>query len=215
MLDDFRPRDVFAGVAHEVFEQSELLGSEFQHPARAPGLVLHEIQFEIFDAQSGFGQARAAAKQRADARAQLGKSEGLEHDVVGAEVEHLGAIFRARAQGENENRQMRMNAAQLTNDVENGGITNPDVQQRSSEFHARGDAHGLFAARGKVDIVVVRFETSLEKRTKSRVVLDEQNTHGWAPTEGETTRGLANVRKSAEGVKGNFHEAIKFFEERL
>jgi hypothetical protein len=178
MLDDFRPRDVFAGIAHEVFEQGELLGSEFQHPARAPGFVLHEIQFKIFDAQSGFRQARAAAKQRADARTQLGKSEGLEHDVVSAEVEHLGAIFRAGAEGENENRQMRMDAAQLANDVENGEITHSDVQQRSGEFHSRGDAHGLFAARGEVDIVVVRFETPLEKRTKSRVVLDEQNAHG-------------------------------------
>lgn len=215
MLDDFRPRDVLAGVAHEVFQQGEFLGSEFQHPARAPGLVLHEIEFKIFDAQSGFGQTRAAAKQRADAGAQLGKSEGLEHDVVGAEVEHLGAIFRTRAQGENEDRQMRMDAAQLTNDVENGEITHSDIQQRSGEFHSRGNVQGLFAARGKLDIVVVRFETLLEKRTKSRVVLDEQNAHGWAPREGETARGLANVRKSAKGVKGNFHEAINFFEDKL
>jgi hypothetical protein len=49
MLDDHRPRNTTTGVAHQVLEQGEFLGSQVDGPASPRNPPFDPIQLEVLD----------------------------------------------------------------------------------------------------------------------------------------------------------------------
>src|SRR6267378_1796573 len=154
MMDDRRPRHILAGVEHEVFEQSEFFGGEFDRAAAATYHSPYAIQFQIQAAQDGLKRETAPAQQRPHASGELGKSERLGQIIVSAGIEAVHAVFHARASREDQHGQMRSGAAYLPKNFHSADIRQIQIQNDQitlARFHHLGD---LAACRGNPNIIV-------------------------------------------------------------
>src|SRR5712692_10478682 len=64
VFDDHRPRQPAPGIAHQVFQQREFLGRQFNVTPGALHFTLHAIQTEIADGENRFRWQVAAPQQR-------------------------------------------------------------------------------------------------------------------------------------------------------
>src|SRR5262249_53132745 len=64
VLDDHVAGDAASGVAHEVFEKTEFLGSKFDGPAASLDGTLNAIQPHVLNLQNGLDRTRFAPQHR-------------------------------------------------------------------------------------------------------------------------------------------------------
>src|ERR1700688_2096956 len=93
LFDDGGARDGLAGLAHEEFQEGELLGAEIDGLSATAHRVRNAVQLEIIDFQHESGGAIATPQNSANTGAELGKDERLRDIVVGAGVEAADTIF--------------------------------------------------------------------------------------------------------------------------
>jgi hypothetical protein len=132
------------------------------------------------------GDARAAvrlraAQQRAHSGGELRHGEGLDHVIVGAQIEAAHAVLDRVARREHEHRRaafVRCCAAQAPQHLEAVHLRQPDVEDHEVELFLRRGEHRILAARRDVDRVALGLENALQSRRERRVVLYDQQSHG-------------------------------------
>src|SRR3954471_10197468 len=103
MLRDHRFGDDPTGIAHQILEDGKLFGGESDWRSRDGNLPRGGIEYEVAEREHG-RRPRPAAEERPDARQQLGKGEGLDEVILGAQVKPRDAIVDRVASGEEEDR---------------------------------------------------------------------------------------------------------------
>src|ERR1700735_3459597 len=96
---------MLSAVPHEIFEQSEFLGSEHDLSTATRDRMGHAIQLEVVQSKHGLCVVDAAAKQRAHASRQLSESERLENEIIGSQIQHLCMVLRLGSNRKHQNRQ--------------------------------------------------------------------------------------------------------------
>src|ERR1700720_4896931 len=85
MPQQHRARDHMSGVAHQVFQQSELTRQHLDRLAAPPDAAGQEIEFKVRDPQPGRGRRPgAASQQRLEAGEELAEGEWLDQGGVAA-----------------------------------------------------------------------------------------------------------------------------------
>jgi D-alanyl-D-alanine carboxypeptidase/D-alanyl-D-alanine-endopeptidase (penicillin-binding protein 4) len=122
-----------------------------------------------------------AAQQSTHAGRKLGHGKGLDHVVIGAQVEAAHAIVHRIARGEHQHGKrptlvgsLRAQAAQHFIAVH---LRQADVQDNEIKFLVRRGMHRVLAARRDVDRVALGLEDALQSRGERGVVFYDQQSH--------------------------------------
>src|SRR5580700_8090699 len=177
MFDDLCARHALTGVAQQVSQQSEFLRSELDRPAATLDRAFNPAQFEILNTQHRFHRAVAAAQKGPDAGRQFREGKRLENQVVGAEVQHLHAIFGPGTAGQNQDRQLLLLGANRAQDIEAVGAREIQVQDGSVVVSLLGQAFRFFLIGREIDRILLRIEAPFKKPGECRIVLGDKNTH--------------------------------------
>jgi len=119
-----------------------------------------------------------APEQRAHARGQLGHGEGLDHVVVGAQVEAPHPVLDGVARGQHQHRDRALGRPQAPQRLESVHLRQADVENHQVEALLGGGEHRLLAARSHVHRVTLGFQDPAQARRQGRVVFHDQQSHG-------------------------------------
>jgi hypothetical protein len=177
VLDDLGAANALAGVAHQVFEERELLGSELDGAACALDGVFDAVEFEVLDSKDHIGSAAATAQKSADACRQFGKGERFDDEIVGSDIEKTHAIIEAILVGKNQDGQERALLADVAKKVEAIDARKAEVQNRNVVFALLSHA-GCFAGFGReINRVIVGLKAAFEKRAERWIAFRDQKAH--------------------------------------
>ncbi len=102
LLQQHGARHDLSGVAHQVFEDLQLLRQQFDALAGARDVAAQQIDLEVADLERRHRRDGRPSGEGADARQKLGEGEGLDQIVVGAGFEAFDAVVDAAHGGEEQ-----------------------------------------------------------------------------------------------------------------
>ncbi len=112
VLDDHGAAEWAAAIAHQIFEDAELLGGQLDVFVRARHLAPDAIEQQFAHLQA-LGHGLAAPQPRSHAGQQLDERERLHQIVVGAELQSFDAIVHGVARAQDEDRRAGLAIANL------------------------------------------------------------------------------------------------------
>ncbi len=138
-------------LPHQLGQQVELLARELELAAAEAGDPGARVELDARrpgSASAGASVAAGAAPQHgADPRDHLGGAEGLDHVVVGAELEADDLVHLGAARGQHHDRHVGA-AAQLAADVAAVAVGQGQVEHHQVRFLAGGELQGAGRGRG-------------------------------------------------------------------
>jgi len=181
VFPDVGAGDDLAFAVGEVFEEGELAGAQFDGLVAALYGLGGGVDLEVGDADGGGFVVVAAADHGADAGEEFFPGEGLDHVVVGAEVEAFDAVLNAVAGGEAEDGGFDAAAADGLEDGPAVFAGEHHVEDDAVVGVGEGELEGLVAAEGEVDGVAFFAEAVGDGAGEGGVVLGDEDTHRFAP----------------------------------
>jgi hypothetical protein len=139
------------------------------------GAPVGRVQLDRAEGQGGAGGGLRAAQQRAQARQQLGQLEGLDHVVVGAQVQALHAVVQRVARGEDQHRHVLAGhlAAQAPRELQAVHVGQADVDDGGVEHLGAQHFLGPLAAADPVDRIAGVGQPQLDAAGHHHVVFDQ------------------------------------------
>ena len=186
VIEDHGAGDDAAGVAAEVFEESEFLLGELELDAGAAGFAADEVDFEIGDAEAGgFRLAGgAAAEQSAKTSLEFGDGEGLGHVVVAAAFEAEDALVDGAARGEDEDGRGDSLGAEALDQLQAVDVGEGEVDDERVVDAFEGEPLGFAAVGASVDAKAGFGERAGEKLANGGVIFDDEQPHGYSERNG-------------------------------
>src|SRR5215510_11522017 len=179
VLDQHRPREDAAGVAHEVLEQRPLARGQLDPAAAALHLARGRVERQVGQPQHRGASLRAAPEQGAHSRQELLERERLGQVVVGAEIEPGHLVGHAVACGQHDDGRVHAGLARGLEDAKAVALGQHDVEHDQVVGIAREqELQGSVAVRGGLDGVALFLEPLPDEAQDLSVVLDYQNAHG-------------------------------------
>src|SRR5215471_4073406 len=179
VLDQHRPREDAAGVAHEVLEQRPLARGQLDPAAGPLHLARGRIERQVGQPQDRGAPLRAAPEQGAHSRQELVEREGLGQVVVGAEIEPGHLVGYAVARGEHDDRRVHAGLARGLEDAEAVALGQHDVEDDQIVGVAPEDkVQGGIAVGGRLHGVSLFLQPLPDEAQDLPIVLDHENTHG-------------------------------------
>ncbi|MCY1428904.1 hypothetical protein D9M71_448030 [compost metagenome] len=172
--NDLGARQHFAALAHQQVQQGELLGGQVDTLAAAVSTVPTWVQLQVGDFQGIRLQGLVVTPQQAtDTRQQFRKLEGLEHVVVGAQIEAFDPVREPAVGGEHHDPRAGVGAQALQHGpaIELGQV---DVENDQVVGLLAGQVQAVGAAVGTIDDVAVFAQTLLQVIGGAKLVLDNQ-----------------------------------------
>ena len=163
-------------------QEPELAVREIRRPLADARLPARDVEDDVAAAQDVLvAEGRRAAQPDADPREQLVERERL-RDVVGrAELEAAQLRLHVAARGEDHDRQLRLGALQLPQDLQPVEPRQQQVEHDEVPARPRRQVEPLAPVAGRDDRVPLGLETAGEERLDSSLVLDDQDPHSDLP----------------------------------
>ena len=140
-----------------------------------------QVQHDAADRDLGRAQARLAAQQRPDAGLELGDLEGLDHVVVGPQVQASDAFLGRAAGGQDHHRGRVAAGAHAAQHLQPVHLWQVQVQDHQVEPFRRDQRLGRGAVIDVIDGMPRTGQKLHQPVGQRRVVLDQQNAHRPSP----------------------------------
>jgi hypothetical protein len=169
-----------AGVAHEVFEELELAGLEFDFFAGAVDGAVDEVEFEVGDLEGGgFCFAVGAADEGLDASEEFTKGERFDEVIITAGLESADAVIDGAFGAEEEDRGADVLGAELADEGDAVEFREHDIDDGGVVGGGGGEVEGVFAVGGMIDGEASLAQAIYDEGGDLRVIFHHEDTHDW------------------------------------
>jgi hypothetical protein len=168
-------------MAQERLEQGELLGGQLDLTRSAADAPRGGVELQVAGGQRGGPLTGLPPRDRAQAREQLGKGEGLGEVVVGAAVEPGHAILHGVAGGQHQHRRPDALGAQAPADLEAVDARQHHVEDHGVVGRGLGHPDGVLALDRDVGGQSLLAETAADQARHLHLVLDDEHPHRRPP----------------------------------
>jgi hypothetical protein len=177
VLEQDRARHDLAAVQHEVFDQRELHGGQWQGFAVAAHFARAQVDLQIAELDRRARLVRAPAHERAHAREELFELERLGEVVVGASVEQIDLVRERVERGQHEDgsglRRAQLAQERAAVDAREHQVEDDEVVVPATELVPRE-----VAVLRHIAGVALLAQRALQRRGQIGLVLDDQDSHG-------------------------------------
>src|SRR5215831_8215612 len=176
VLQKHRPRDDAARVAHQIFQQLELLRQKLDILAVPARGSRDQVDREIADAQDGFlGDGVAAPAKRLEPREEFDERERLDQIIVTAGAQAAHPVVDLSKRADDQERRGNAVVAQLTHHRDAIDVRKHAVDRDDRIVAGRAAAQRFVAVGGQIHLVTAGRELVHELTGGLRVILNDQN----------------------------------------
>jgi hypothetical protein len=165
------------GRPHEIFQQAQLAGAEFQAGTAAPRLVLEQIDGEICNTKNGGIERHTAPGESSYPGDQLIENKRLGKVVISPKIKTGYPILHLATSREQQHGSGTSLVAKLPQNLQAIAPRQHDIENKSVEEFVERQLESRIAIRGHDDIHAGPLESFLHGERDFEFVFDYKHTH--------------------------------------
>src|SRR5436309_797014 len=177
MLNDHGAGHASTGVSHQVLEQGEFLGGQFDVATTASDPSLHPIQSEVFDGKHRLRGQTVSPQEDANTGGEFGKRERLDQIVVRPCIKAENTVFYPAARGQHKDGQIRLASPHLPQNGYTIQVRKGEIENHKIKVNFCSQSPRLLPVKGDVHGIVLRFQSLAYETGECRIVFSDENAH--------------------------------------